>query len=1056
MKSWLSAMLLCLAFWPSLADAQVDRATLSGAVRDSSNAVIPKARVTLTHLTTGVTVTVATTGEGAYLATNLAPGEWAIEAEAPGFQRFAETVRLDVGQRARLDFTLTVGGIEQTVRVEGVKPLLNTESAVLGSVVDQNFIAKLPLAIRNWDDLLALVAGVQGDRYTEESGGGTSAGRTGGVNVHGIRSLQNNFLLDGVDNNSISENVQELSTQVSRPSVDAINEFKVVTSPYSAEFGRSPGAAVSVSTKSGTNALRGTAYEYYRNAKFDSISFFANRAGQPKPDNNQNQYGANLGGPLQRDRAFFFFDFEGTRIAKGTTHLTHVPTLDERNGIFTSTIVDPLTGLPFPNNTIPASRIDPVGQKLLSYFPAPNIAGANNFIRLPNVEDRPDRYTTRIDLHSSQNDNVFGRYIYTNRFRFIPGDFGGIADGTSSSSGGSQQMNSHGFVLGWTKVLSGSAVNEFRLSWARARSTAAQEPLGLNTSSALGLKGVPDDPRYSGGLPGTSLSSCCRIGSADFHPKFQNTDQFEYLDTLSKVAGSHQVKVGVDLMMPMKDTFLDIPATRGSLTFNGRFTGNSVADALLGYVQAAQISTYYEVNQRHWATSFFAQDDWKAASNLSINLGLRYDFITPALEAQNRITNFDPATGTVIVAKDGSFYDRGLVHPDTNNVAPRLGLVYNAAEHTVLRAGYGIFYNLFDRIGSEDQLALNPPGLINNSVNTNSTTTPVFFLKDGFPVSFLTTIDYSRIRLRVVDQNAQKTFYHQISGGLEHQLSEALVVSADVTTTLGRNISLLRNLNQPLNGSGPKPYPAFGDLEYRENKGTSTYNGLDLTFERRFHDGYSYRFAYTLSKSTDEAPEHLSNGGSGGQQDTNNLAAWEGPSDFDTRHRFVTTVVAELPFGKGKPLASEGVGSAILGGWLVSGIYTARTGRPFTVVQGTNNVGSFATGLPNRVGDGTLSDPTVDKWFDPSAFVAVPSGTFGNSSRNILRGPGWITIDMSLQRRIALGRPEVTLRWDVFNLLNRANFSLPNRDIANKTTVGTITSLAGDARIMQFSMRVGF
>jgi hypothetical protein len=1056
MKTVLTALLL--VFVATTASAQVDRATLSGAVRDSSAAIIPHAQVSLTNLATGVVLRVPATDEGTYLAVNLAPGDYVVEATAQAFQSLAQSVHLVVGQRARLDFTLPIGGVAETVSVKAeAKPLLDSESAVLGTVVDQMSIANLPLAIRNWDDLLALVAGVQGDRYTEESGGGTSAGRTGGVNVHGIRSLQNNFLLDGVDNNSISENVQELSTQVSRPSIDAINEFKIVTSPYSAEYGRAPGAAVSVTTKSGTNAMHGTGYEYYRNDRFDSISFFANRAHQPKPTNNQNQYGANIGGPLRKDKAFFFFDFEGTRIRKGTTHLTRVPTLDERNGIFTSAITDPLTGLPFQNNTIPADRIDPVGLKLLSLFPEPNTTGSNNFIRLPNIEDRPDRYTTRIDWHAGDNDNMFGRFIYTKRFRFIPGDFGGIADGTSSSSGGRQDMTSAGFVFGWTKVLSASLVNEVRVSWARARSVAEQDAFGVSTSSEIGLKGVPDDPRFNGGLPGTSFSGCCRIGTADFHPKFQNTDQLEYIDSLSKVVGVHQLKAGADLMMPMKDTFLDIPATRGSFTFNGRFTGNSIADALLGYVQAAQLSSYYEVNQEHWATSFFVQDDWKAANKLSVNLGLRYDFITPALETSNRIANFDPATGTVLAARDGSLYDRGLVHPDRNNLAPRIGAVYTVTGRTVLRTGYGVFYNLFDRIGSEDQLALNPPGLINNSVSTNSTTTPVFLLKDGFPGNFLTTIDYSRIRLRIVDQNARKTYYHQVSGGIEHQVGDAFGISADVTTTLGRNISLLRNLNQPLNGSGPKPYPTFGDLEYRENKGTSTYNGLDLTLERRFRNGYSYNLAYTLSKSTDQAPEHLSNGGSGGQQDTNNRAIWNGPSDFDTRHRFVATAIVELPFGPNKPYLQGGMGSALLGGWQASGIFTTRTGRPFTVTQGNNNVGAFATGLPNRIGDGTLSSPSVDKWFDPSAFQAVTSGTFGNSGRNILRGPGWMTIDLSLQKKMmTAGRHDLSVRWDVFNLTNRANLGLPNRDVANTGTVGTISSLAGDARIMQFSIRIAF
>src|SRR5688572_14070085 len=330
MKRILSALLL-VACAGALAHAQVDRATLTGEVNDSSGAALAGATVTATTAATNVATRVRTTGDGNYLAPTLAPGQYLVEAEATGFQKFAQAVILEVGQRARLDITLGVGGLAETVDVEAPIRLLNTEQAAVGTVIDQNAVANLPLAIRNWDDMLALVAGVQGDRYSEE-GGATALGRTGGVNVHGNRSLQNNFLLDGVDNNSISTNVQELSAQVSRPSIDAIEEFKVVTSPYSAEYGRSPGAAISVTTKSGTNDFRGTAYDYFRNESFDANNFFSKLAGAEKPANDQNQFGGNLGGPLMRDRAFFFADYENTRITRGVTRLTRVPTLDEREG----------------------------------------------------------------------------------------------------------------------------------------------------------------------------------------------------------------------------------------------------------------------------------------------------------------------------------------------------------------------------------------------------------------------------------------------------------------------------------------------------------------------------------------------------------------------------------------------------------------------------------------------------------------------------------------------------------------------------------------------------
>ena len=1063
--SFVAALLI-----PAAALAQVDRATLSGVVHDASGAVMAAATVTVTHVATNVSSRLTTNPEGGYLAVSLPSGRYLVQAEAPGFQKAAQTVLLEVGQRARLDLTLGLETASEAITVEA-KRMLSTEQAALGTVVEQSAIAKLPLAIRNWDDLLVLVPGVQGDRYTEESGG-TATGRTGGVNVHGSRSLQNNFLLDGVDNNTISENVQELSTQVSRPSIDSIQEFKLVTSPYSAEYGRAPGAAISVSTKSGTNGLHGTAYDFYRNDRFDSNTYFNDQfrrdkglAPLAKPANDQNQFGGNLGGPIVKDKAFFFVDYEGTRITKGVTRITRVPTLDERNGIFTSAIKDPVTGLNFPGNVIPANRIDPIAAKTFALTPAPNTPGANNFTRPDaNVEDNSDRFLGRLDVKLSNTDNVFARYVYSNRKRFIPGYFGGTIDGTGTSAWGRQTIKSQGVVTGWTKIITSSMVNEFRFSWSQAISDAVQDPFGANGPEAIGLKGVPDDPTINGGITGIAIDGYFggggggRLGSPDFLPKFQHTNQFEFLDSLSWLRGNHQFKVGFDVLAPMKNDYLDIPATRGSLRFRGRFTGNPVADFLLGYVSDAQLSNLHVVGQRHWTTSVFGQDDWKVSRKLSLNLGLRWDFITPALEANNAQTNFIPGgSGTVVFAKAGSLEDRGLVKPDYNNFAPRLGIVYKLDEKTVLRGGYGIFYNIFDRVGSEDQLALNPPGLINNSVATSSTTVPLFLMSSGFPLDFLdpAKLDYRRIRIRAVDQNAPKTTIHQFSVGMQRQLADIFVVSLDLIGALGRNLADLRNLNQPLNGNGALPYPNFGFIEWREQKATSSYKGIDFSFEKRFSRGYSFNLAYTLGKSTDQSGEHLGTPVSF-PQDGSNLSAWEGPSDFDIRHRVVTNFVAELPFGEGKKWANSGASSAILGGWTLSGIFTYRTGRPFTVIQGSNNVGINMTGLPNQTGSG-VGPETVDAWFNVADFPAAPSGTFGNSGRNILRGPAYSSLDFSLQRRIKLsGRVGAILRWDAFNVFNRANLGLPDFNISNTATRATITSLAGDPRIMQFSLRVDF
>src|SRR3954449_7032321 len=837
--------MLCALAVPRVAMAQVDRATLTGTVKDAGGAVVPGATVTVTNIATGVADTQQTTETGTYLTVNLIPGRYRVDVELSGFKKSSEIVVLEVGQRARVDATLAVGNLSESVTVEETSPLLNNNDATLGQVIPQMQVSNLPLAIRNWDDLLALVPGVQGDRYTEQ-GGGTSFGRTGGINVHGARALQNNFLLDGVDNNSISENVQELTSQVSRPSVDAIQEFKVVTSPYSAEYGRSPGAAVSVSTKSGTNGFKGTFYDYFRNQKFDTIDYFSEKAGAAKPANDQNQYGGNLGGPIVKDKAFFFGDFEGTRITKGVIRSTVVPTANERAGIFTSGVKDPLTGLPFANNQIPTSRIDPYAASIIGLVPLPNQPGATNFFRTADLIDNADRLLTRLDWKPSTTDSMFGRYIYSNRDRQIPGAFGGVVDGTGTSAFGNQTIKTNALVGGWTKVISSAMVNEFRFSWSQATSDAVQQSFGLTPPTGATIPGSVTNPIVAGGLPGITIdtyfggSGLGRIGSPDFLPKFQHTNQFEFIDSISWLRGNHAVKAGIDLMGPMNNEFMDVPATRGSLRFRSTFTGNAMADYLLGYVSDLQASNVFVTNQRHSAQMFFVQDDWKVNARLSLNLGLRYDYMTPALEANNAMTNFNPAgTGSLIFATDGSMLQRSLVNPDRNNFAPRAGIVYKLDDNTVLRGGYGIFYNLFDRVGSEDQLSLNLPGLVNKTTPTATAATgPIFLLQQGFPAGFLNAPNLDpaagqlkAVRLRSVDQNDPNTMTQQASFGVQRELPGNMVLSADFVYTHGWNLATLVNLNQPLpnaagnNALGVLPYPNFGFIEWRADNGRSQYNG---------------------------------------------------------------------------------------------------------------------------------------------------------------------------------------------------------------------------------------
>lgn len=1113
-----TACLLLLSACLALnAAAQVNNASVTGLVTDTAGAVVPNASVTLKNKATNVETTATTDSSGYYTFASVPVGAYTVTVERQGFKRVVlEEVKLEVGQKARVDAALEVGAVTETVTVTSAT-LLTTQEATTGGVIENRMVAQLPLSGRNWDDLISLVPGVQSDRYTEE-GGGTANGRTGGANVHGVRSLQNNFVLDGVDNNSISENVQELTTQVARPSVDSIQEFKVSTNPYSAENGRSPGALVSVTTKSGTNVFHGTLYEFHRNRVFDANNFFNNRAGARKPQNIQNQFGGNIGGPVVHDKAFFFFNYEGTRIRKGVTRLGNVPLANEIRGDFSNAaaVANRIAGgayatlfdrvgdcralVPsafnangsFINNQIPAQCLDPLAQKILALLPAPNAVpgtgplNLNNFIRNPGIQDDTDSYTGRFDWQQSAKNSFFARYTLSDRFRYVPGIFGGVVDGTGSSANGRLNMKGQSAAVGWTRVVSSRLVNEFRLGWGRNNSLAVQDPFGLNTLAELGVLGVPDSPLYSGGLPGLSISArggtqlpggqsgFDRLGSPDFLPKSQRTNQFQWTDNVSLTSGPHQLKFGADVRGPMRNIYLDVPSLRGTLNFDGNRTAIGLADFLLGYPSGAQLANPQVVDSRLKMYSGFVQDDWKATPKLTLNLGLRYDYATWPYEGRDRLTNLDPETGQLFTPAN-STHGRGLINPDKNNFAPRVGLAYQWNDNTVIRTGYGRFYMLFERAGSEDQLSLNLPYLVQNNVtaaNNNSTANNIR-LRTGFNLSLNpAAVDPRLVRLRAINPEAVMPSIDQWNLGVQRLLPGNLVVTADYVGTKGTHLSVLRNLNQQLFnaagvGTGVIPYPSLGPIEYRDNGGNSNYHGGELTLEKRFSRGFSFRTAYTYSKSIDYAQEHLAAGGTGSfTQNARDLRERRGPSDFDVTHRFVGSYIWELPFGKGRSYLSDGALAHVVGGWRLSGLANVRTGRPFTVAANGNSTalggargGGLVSAFADCVRDGSLDsgEQTVDRWFDPTAYSAPTPARLGNCGRNTLRGPHLTNFDMSVARTFDyFGEDrDLEFRWEIFNVFNTPQFGLPDRNISG-SAAGRISSLAGDPRVMQFALKFNF
>ncbi|HEY3626187.1 MAG TPA: TonB-dependent receptor [Terracidiphilus sp.] len=1123
--AWICALTLCFVHLPcSKVRAQVNTGNLSGQVTDSTGAVIPNAKLTIRDDDNGYTREVETSGDGSYVYPDLPIGHYTVTVEASGFQSQKGSAVISVGIRSRSDFRLNVGPTGQTIEVTASESALSRDDASIGSLVTEATIKDTPLYLRNWDDLLRTVPGVQINRYTNQSGA-TSSGRTGSFNVNGVHSLQNNFILDGIDNNTFSENVQELSTESAHPSVDVISEFNVITNPYSAEYGRSPGAVVSVNTRNGSNKIHGTAYEYVRNQYFDAFDYFTKRTTTKKAEDNQNQFGGSLGGPIIRNRAFFFFNYEGTRIKQGLSRISTVPLPNERIGDFSAAAAAAAGLSPYPtiynlslcptpiniktcspppliNNSFqsdPSAHIDTAVASLIALFPQPNyhpnsatFPDVNNFSRTGASTDFNDSYDARVDWTPTSADTVFGRFNYFNRTRDIPGYLGGIADGTSTSAWGNQILKGTSAVLGWTHVLSPRMVNDFRFGWVRNYSFAEQQPFTLSQHAGDFLPGVPNNPAIGGGAPLTTFSSHGFLGSPDFLPKQQVPMLYQYNDSISWTRGQHNLKFGATLYLPMRNLFQDEPGMRGDLTFNGVFSGlgsasvkgttngRDYADGLFGATQYTQLTNVYFVDQRLWMASGFFEDDWKATPRLTLNLGLRYDFATPVLEGRNRLANFDPAgSGSLRFAKSGSVGDRSLMDPNVTNFGPRFGVSYAVTDKTVLRGGYGIYYTGLERIGSEDQLALNPPFLINKT--QASTTQSVITPEVGFPSNFLdpSTIDLNNLQafhIRAVNPAAKVPMVQQWSGGFQRQIGPNWQAEADYVGTKSTHLDVIYDYNQPIISGGVstqvQPYANFGQVEYTTPIGFGNYNGLQGSLTRQMRNGISLRAAYTYSRSLDNTPQELESN-SGDPPNGRNYNAWYGPSDFDVPHRVSVSYVYEPPFGRGKAMFNTGVLSWILGNWQTSGVYTYYSGHPFQAKWSSESSQldpyGFATAVPNTVGkvhyvkspscwfymsrNGACSAPGTSVT-DP--FVDAGKFNVGNTGRNTLRGPNTNVFDAALVKHIPLHEDwNLEARWEVFNVANHALFGQPSGD-ASSGGVASITNLSGDPRVMQFALRVNW
>jgi hypothetical protein len=1056
-KTILLLNLLCAAF------AQQDMGVITGVVTDATGLPVPGARVTVINRETAEVRAVETSESGAYTIGPLRIGRYDAAVEKDGFKKsIQENIELHAQDRVRADLKLEVGQVADSVSITAESPLLQSETSTLAKVVEQREIRALPLNGRNFQQLAWLASGV--------APATTSRDRESGFNAHGQPMTQNTFLIDGIDNNNNVMGMQDRKLQVVVPSLDAVAEFKVQTSNFSAEFGRNSGAVMIVSIKSGTNQFHGTAYEYVRNDIFDSRDAFnyVDRTGDGKADPatlRQNQFGGTFGGPIQRSKTFFFGSWERRLERYQQGDLAIVPTPDERNGIFARTlsvINDPLTRLPFADNQIPRSRFDATAAKMVELWPQPNFSGSgtrNNFIRNPPWTVDRDNWDTRVDHNLTDNDKVFGR-VSISRYKSVRDSvFEQPARGGQGNDRGIDNNPARSVAFSYTRILRPTLLNEFRYGF--LRQLVDKRELTDETFASLnekyGIKGIPAVGRFFG-LPQFTLSGRFAyqgLGEPGSMPNFKIHQVHQFLDNVSWNRGNHNFKFGADVRRNRSDIFGGA-SSHGGFTFDGQFTGISFADFLLGTAAQVNLTTQLLGQMRFQTYMFYALDDWKLTPKLTLNLGLRYELASPWWEKHNNMNRLELTSGPNFntITRAGycgdSWSCRGLVNTDTNNWAPRIGLAYQLRQRTVLRAGFGLFYGGQGSLGADARGINNFP--YNRSVTRQSTATqPALFLADGIAPGFLGSPDApppANLNWTVWQEDFPSPQVAQWNVALQRELNSGFSLTVAYVGSATSYIMDAYNLN----GSEPGPLatevarrfiPQWNSINFRTPYGHASYHGMDVQLEKRYSAGVSFSASYNWSHALDNVPEQFGSGG-GGLQSVRDFASARGNSNFDMRHRFVTASSWEMPFGKGRRwLDRGGFVNHLLGGWQLTGMMASHTGHYFSITVPNPRPMLGATGLgtwwPDRISNPRLETRTADLWFDPNSFV-IPrnaDGTYryGNAGRGILNGDGMFNVDMGLMKNFKLTeRFGLQFRWETFNLTNTPTLADPNVNLGNPTS----------------------
>lgn len=1057
--------------------AQQDMGVITGIVTDASGAAVPGARILVANPATGETRTAQSSDSGSYTVGPLRIGSYSIVVEKEGFKKASwDAIAVSAQDRVRADFRLEIGVMTETVSVTAQAPLLNSETATLAQVVEEREIRSLPLNSRNFQQLAWTTAGVMPSTRSRD--------RESGFNAHGQPITQNNFIIDGIDNNNNVMGMQDRKAQTVVPSLDAVAEFKVQTSNYSAEFGRNSGAVMIVNLKSGTNEFHGTAFNYLRNDATDARDVFTyvDRTGDGKADPEvlkQNQFGGTIGGPIIRNRLFFFGSYEARLQRRSQTDLAIVPTADEKSGAFPASlgaIRDPLTGQPFANNTIPRSRFDATASRLLELWPAPNFAGSGtrqNFTRTPPWNNDRHQTDTRIDWDATSKDKIFGRFSKNATTNLRGSVFDPPARGAAGNERAIDDDDAHSAVFSWTRILRGNLINEFRYGFSRQKvdkRELSQETMA-ETNARYGIKGIPAYDRLYGlariGLAGAFAYE--GLGEPGSMPNFKIHQVHQWLNNVSWYRGSHNFKFGVDLRWNRSDIFGGDSA-HGNFNFDGNFTRVSFADFLLGWPASFNLTTLLPGQMRFRNFMFFAQDDWKITSRLSLNLGIRYELTSPWWEKHNNQSKLDINPGSTYgdIVSAGycgeSWSCRGLVNTDSNNWAPRIGLAYQVAPKTVFRAGAGVFYAGQGSYGANNRMISNFP--FYRSVTTQSTATrPALVLQDGVPAGYLGDgrTPPNNLNWSVWQDRFPAPTVYQWNAAVQREVMPNLSLTAAYVGSSSNYIQGSYNWN----GSEPGPlatevqrrrFPRWNNVDLVSPYGHSNYHGLDVHVERRYSRGLTFTAAYTWAHSIDNIPEQFGPGG-GGLMDFRNFDVSRGNSNFDVRQRFVSSVVWEIPVK-----SSNAILNGVIGGWQMSNLLSMQTGNYFTITVPNARQRLGATGIgnwwPDRLRDPQIEDPSAQLWFDKTAFASPRNadGTWrlGNAGRAILPTDDLFNLDIGLMKNFRVTeRIGLQFRAEIFNLTNTPTLGEPVTN-SESPDFATVRNTVSVPRQMQFALRLSF